>query len=181
MRKLKKEYWLLAASVATALLLLAVFARRQDNRIEEDGGTRHRVDTNAPKVIGSTEITYFRCEFSTRDRMIEDCAIAGLVITLEASADGASYSLDRGSETDAQGSFRPDEAFFRKLQQVVSRYDLAQYNGQFCTVSGLPPGFGIKLEIRYASGETIEASDNQSCFLPVEAMEELVALFQEEK
>ena len=67
--------------------------------------------------------------------------------------------------------------YFDELQQIVEKYDLAQYNGQFYTVSGLPPDYGVKLEILYDSGEKIRCSNNQSCFLSIEVMEELVSLF----
>ena len=44
-------------------------------------------------------------------------------------------------------------------------------------MSGLPPDYGVKLDIQYASGESIRASNNQDCFLSLEAMEELISLF----
>jgi len=37
--------------------------------------------------------------------------------------------------------------------------------------------YGAKLDIQYASGESIYAYDNQDCFIPLEAMQELVELF----
>lgn len=173
-------YWLLAASLAAALIVIAVNMKRQDSRIEEDGGTRHYIDTDAPKVIDSTEITFFHCKFSTFDIPLIDSTIAGNIIILHAEGSGGSYCLRNRSEVNSEGSFIPDTAFFGHLQQLVSRYDLAQHNGQHYTVSGLPPDFGIDLEIRYASGERIRSSNNQSCFLSLEAMEELVALFQQQ-
>lgn len=66
------------------------------------------------------------------------------------------------------------------LQKVVAEYDLAQYNGYSYRVSGLPEGYGACLEVEYASGEHIYASDNQSCFLSIDAMEALEALFYAE-
>lgn len=176
---MKRLVWLLPAVLAVAAILLSVHMKRRDSRIEEDGGTRNYVDTNAPKVIHSTEITRFHCEFSTVDRMQGDTPIAGYFITLHAGEDGGCYILSQRNDADIEGRFTPGEAFFRQLQQLVSKYDFAQYNGRYYTVGGLPPGFGMKLEIQYASGETIGASNNQSCFLPLEAMEELVSLFRQ--
>lgn len=164
------------ALATTAGILLS--HREPESTDEIDGGVRHYVDTEAPKKIQSTEIAFFHCEFSTTDLCLEDSHIAGHMITLHAAGDGGYCKLEGRSESEE--SFSPNEGFFRQLQQIVSRYDLAQYNGTHYTVSGLPPNIGMDLEVRYASGEYIRASNNQSCFLPLEAMEELVSLFQEQ-
>lgn len=37
--------------------------------------------------------------------------------------------------------------------------------------------YGAKLDIKYASGESIYAHDNQDCFISLDAMNELVELF----
>ena len=63
------------------------------------------------------------------------------------------------------------------LQEIVSKYDFAQYNGYISKVSGLPHMYGAKLDIKYASGERIYAHDNQDCFISLDAMNELVELF----
>lgn len=142
-----------------------------------DGGVRHRVDTDAPKVIRSEVITEFSCKFSATDRCTEDTPIAGGIFTLYAG-ERTGYLQIRGRDAIAgEWSFFPDEAFFRQLQELVTRYDLAQFNGQYYTVSGLPPDLGMQLQIHYASEESISASNNQSTFLPLEALEDLVALF----
>jgi len=151
--------------------------KRQASRETIDGGVIHRIDENAPKKIRSSEILCFHCEFSTLDLMWEDSPIAGRVMILHAEKDLA-YCHRRNTAQPQRYSFRPDESFFRALQQIVLRYDFAQYNGQHYTVSGLPPDFGMKLQILYQSGESICASNNQSCFLPLEAMETLAQLFQ---
>ena len=65
-----------------------------------------------------------------------------------------------------------------RLWKIVSKYDFAQHNGYVSKVSGLPHMYGAKLDIRYASGESIYAYDNQDCFIPLEAMRELVELFR---
>lgn len=63
------------------------------------------------------------------------------------------------------------------LQKVVAEHDLAQHNGLSYRVSGLPEGYGAIFSVTYTSGESIYASNNQSCFLSVDAMEALEALF----
>ena len=144
-----------------------------------DGGVQHSVDTNAPKTITSTQIISFHCEFSSTDLMLDSSPIAGRYHTLQVTQTGGSYEARGGGTVYNEGEFKPDEAFFKALQQIVAKYDLAQYNGKSYTVSGLPPDRGAKLDIRYASGESIYASNNQNCFIPLEAMEELVDLFNQ--
>ena len=65
------------------------------------------------------------------------------------------------------------------LQEIVSKYNFAQYNGYISKVSGLPDMYGAKIDIKYASGESIYAYDNQDWFIPFEAIEELVRIFEE--
>lgn len=143
-----------------------------------DGGVRHRVDADAPKVIQSVEIIEFFCEFSTTDRCLTDTPIAGGIFTLRAGNKQGQLRIHGRDEIAGEWRFHPEESFFRQLQGIVSRYDFAQYNGQYYTVSGLPPGYGMKLKILYASGESICASNNQSTFLPLEAMQDLAFLFE---
>ena len=175
---MKNMWYLIAALTVAAVVLLSGCVKNPDTTIEEDGGVRHYVDTNAPKVIKSTQIVTFFCDFSTLNLSMDSSPVAGRYYTLRAGQDGGSYEARAGGEVFGELKFTPDGAFFDALQKIVSEHDLAQYNGQFCTVSGLPPDYGAVLDIRYDSGETIHASDNQSCFLPMEAMEALVMLFQ---
>ena len=171
--------WIIGAS-ALALLLVGVAVVLQNRKKPDtdhiDGGVRHYEDADAPKVIQSTDITSFHCEFSTTDISEEDSPIAGRILTLH--AEGDSGYLKQFTQPE-NCSFCPDGAFYEQLQQIVAGYDFARFNGQYYTVSGLPPYIGMKLEIRYASGEVICASNNQSCFLPLEAMEALTALFEQ--
>lgn len=171
--------WLIGASVlvvALAALVSVLMNRKKPDTDVIDGGVQHHVDTDAPKIIVSTQITCFHCVFSTTNIMMDDSPIAGRIMTLHAEGENGYLDL-RGREREV---FSPDEGFYQQLQQIVTGYDFAQYNGQFYTVSGLPPDIGMKLEIRYASGETICASNNQSCFLPLEALEALAALFEKQ-
>jgi len=76
-----------------------------------------------------------------------------------------------------KAEFETDSSFMAKLQEIVSKYDLAKHNGYTHHVSGLPDMYGEQIDIKYASGESIYAHDNQDGFLPMEAMEELIELF----
>ena len=172
-------YWVVAFLVIGTLLLAAGCRKNRAPETDHiDGGVVHSVDNDAPKVIRSQQIQSFYCKFSARDRMREDTALAGNVFVLTAEEIGASLQPYTVTEEFENRNFMPTEAFFSQLQQIVTKYDFAQYNGRHYKVSGLPPDFGMTLTIRYASGEAICASNNQSCFLPLEALEELVALFQ---
>lgn len=169
--------------VAAALLAVAAISltackgKRGTDAV--DGGVRESVDTHAPKVIASTEVVFFSCRASMLNRTEEDTSLAGNIYELQADKTGGSYHVWVPGESRVRESFVPDADFFIRLQRIVAEHDLAQYNGQFYSVSGLPPEFGADLEIRYASGESISASNNQSCFLSLQAVEALDALFRE--
>lgn len=169
--------------IAAAMLALAVIAltacKGKQETDDIDGGVQHRVDTTAPKVIQSTEIVSFSCRCSLLTRSEEDTALAGNIYELQADATAGSYRVLVPGKTRVHQTFTPGKDFFVTLQKIVSENDLAQYNGEFYTVSGLPPEFGAKLNIRYASGESIQSSNNQSCFLSLKAVEELEALFRQ--
>ena len=158
-------------------LLISGCTRPTYDTDDIDGGVQHSEDTGAPKTISSTKIISFHCEFSTTDLMMDSSPIAGRYHTLYAESSGATYEARGGGTVYDKREFTPDEAFFDALQQIVAKYDFAQYNGQYYTVSGLPPDYGAKLNIQYDSGESIQCSNNQSCFIPLEAMEEIVSLF----
>ena len=165
--------------IATMGLLLVPGCFSQPETDDIDGGVRHYVDESLPKEIQSTQIIYFHCRFSSMDRVLVDTPIAGQVFTLTATKESCTCKIrNRSKETTSQ-TFTPDADFFVRLQDIVSRYDMAQKNGQHYNVSGLPPNFGIDLEVHYVSGEQIRTTDNQNCFLSNEAMEELVTLFQQ--
>lgn len=175
------KYWYIgiAALVVATAVGLTLYRKKPEANPQVDGGVRHYMDESLPKQIHSTEITYFFCKFSSMSRSLEDTPIAGQVFTLTATKESCTCKIrDRSKEITSE-TFVPDEDFFVLLQQIVSRYDMAQKNGQHYRVSGLPPDFGIDLEVRYSSGEAIRTSNNQSCFLSNEAMEELAALFQQ--
>lgn len=180
---IKRMDFITIAIVLCAMLLVGVSllisgcTRPTYDTDDIDGGVQHSEDTGAPKTISSTQIISFHCEFSTTDLMMDSSPIAGRYHTLHAESSGANYEARGGGTVYDEREFKPDEAFFDALQKIVAKYDFAQYNGQYYTVSGLPPDYGAKLNIQYDSGESIQCSNNQSCFIPLEAMEELVSLF----
>ena len=117
--------------------------------------------------------------------MAEDISIEHGIYTLSARLkDGAvrgEYRMRTRLGEGEQFLFRASHRFMRNLQDTVRTYDFAKFNGEVYSVSGLPDMYGAKIHIVYASGESIYSSDNQSNFLPVEAITELVELFLSEK
>lgn len=179
----KLPFFLAGASAAIlAVLLVSVYKRRDKQTVELDGEVRDNTDPNAPKIIKSDFIVGFSCEISTIADLEED-SFSGKVYRLEASfrdgaVKGGYHSRDRfGVSEDVR--FARSVRFMRQLYGIVSRYDLAQYNGISYNVSALPDNYGAMLEVKFSSGERISACDNQSCFIPREAIEELVGLFRE--
>lgn len=169
-----KWYVLLVAALGVATLMGCSRADTEDI----DGGVRHYEDENAPKVIESTQIVTFSCEISTYSMSMNSSPVAGRYYTFYAGQEGGSFEARAGGEVFTEKEFTPDAAFFEALQEIVAEHDLAQYNGKHYSVSGLPPDYGAKLDIRYESGESIRSSDNQSCFIPVEVTQKLVELFE---
>lgn len=177
-----KKNLLLLLLLAVAFCIGCNHKEPMDEPVEEDGGVQDNSSYDAPKTIESTLIISFRCEFSAMDIMEEDSYLSGSTYLLEARLpDGAvkgRYSSSGKQEEDTL--FAASHSFMYKLQEVVSKYDLAQYNGTDISVSGLPEMYGASLRIVYASGERISASNNQDCFLPLAAMEELETLFRQQ-
>lgn len=169
--------WIVIVLLVIALVGCAAKDRSTD---DIDGGVRINNDVDAPKTINSTKIVSFSCEFSTLD-LLEQSPLGNDVYDLQAQlSDGTVMGSYESYQVEKQ-QFEADEAFMEQLQQIVTRYDLAQYNGKDYKVSGLPDRFGARLHIIYESEEQIYASNNQDCFLPLAAMEELQALFFEQR
>ncbi|MBR3641451.1 MAG: hypothetical protein IKN53_05435 [Oscillibacter sp.] len=145
------------------------------------GGSVDYVDPEAAKVIESTEIASFECSFSLESLLsngaeglpqTRHCALFA-----ERTETGAACRyVDDGGER----AFTADAAFLGDLQALVSKHDLAQYNGRYHETYGLPDDFGATIRVDYTDGETIRTSDNQDMFLPLEAVRDLVALFANE-
>ena len=153
------------------------------NTDDIDGGvvTRNSGEDSA-KVIESTEIISFDCEFSFISAAFdEENELTGKVYKLSAVMGDniVRAKIDwRGRDGSGDKSeFETDSSFMAKLQEIVKKYDLAKHNGYTHHVSGLPDLYGEQIDIKYASGESIYAHDNQDGFLLMDAMVELIELF----
>lgn len=156
---------------------------RWRNTDDIDGGvvTRNSGD-DSPKVIESTEIISFEFEVSLYNIVVEEeSELVGRNYKLSAVLeDGAVKSKIKWRDrvgAGEEGDFAADISFMTSLHELVSKYNFAQYNGYISKVSGLPDMYGAKIDIAYASGESIYAHNNQDCFIPFEAIEELIELF----
>lgn len=173
-----------AGIVLLAALLMAGCSKLRGNTQhgDIDGGVVTSDDgADAPKVIESAEITEFCCEIS----LLSAAAPGDLgyrVYTLEARRENKTVHCTYnwyGSGDSDKITFETDISFLEDLQKIVSEYDLAKHNGFYHSVSGLPAMYGDILDITYASGEKIYASDNQSGFLTRPVRHELITLFGE--
>jgi len=171
-----------AGIIMLAALFFAGCGKHRGNNTDDvDGGvvTRESGD-DAPKVIESTEINTFECIISLLSQW-DPGELKRRVYTFSAELKDEKVFCSckwRGDGSDSF-SFESDISFLKSLQNIVSEYDFAQYNGFYHSVSGLPNMYGDRISIVYESGEEIYASDNQSGFLPNDAAFDLVKLFCE--
>ena len=173
--------------IITSIILLmtmgfcgcGLFQRNTDNI---DGGVKtYNSGEDSPKVIESTEIISFEFEVSLYNIVVEESELVGRNYKLSAVLeDGAVKSKIKWRDrvgAGEEGDFTADTSFMTSLQEIVSKYDFAQHNGYISKVSGLPHMYGAKIDIKYASGESIYAYDNQDCFISIDAINELVEIF----
>ena len=178
-----KKMWKLIILLILAVLTAAVFSFRKVYPPSNTGGGKtDNTDPNAPKVISSTEITSFKCSFTTANAL-NPGGLGRRFYSFEASLQSGkvigSYRSDVRSSPDEtiSGAFETDPDFMVELQAIISEHDIAKYNGISIRVGGLPPKLGSRIYVTYASGEQISAANNQSNFLTVSEMEALEALF----
>ena len=144
------------------------------------GGTEEVLDLSAPKTIRSREMT----RFSARSAFFREgpealCYLSafacragdGVFLFLE-TADGETRRPSDGAWVWVR------EDIFPSLVTFVQEFDLAKENGRRAFTYGLPEDFGGSVDIRYASGEKIGFSSNQSPVLSREAGEKIVVLFR---
>lgn len=185
---MKRLLWSIGAAAAVVGItacIKAVLKAHRDTIPEEcvDGGVRrYNSGEDAPKVINSTEITEFRCTFSLF-AAAEPNELGNGLYELEAVLSNGTVSCSIKSrkriKAEADRYFEADISFMEKLQEIVSTYGFAKHNGYSYEISGLPDMYGCKIDVCYASGEYIHAYNNQSVFLPDDALNALYSLFDE--
>ena len=139
------------------------------------GGTDATLDTKAPKEILSDDIISFSVSsaFDTlvipagkfkAERLYRFSAFAapsgkGTFVFLEKATD----KTPGNSPEYSWGVFRDD--LLPAIASLVRECGLAKQNGYHSTTHGLPRNFGGSVNIRYADGEKISFSDNQTPIL----------------
>ena len=183
----KMNKWIITvcfAAVAAAALLISKVQPRTFIEESEDGALQNNSNSDAPKVIESTEITEFYCHFSVLD-LLERGGLGSFdYYTMKAKRNGTVvkgfyYPAYRHGSKDLAYDFEADVTFMEKLQAILTEYDLAEYNGLNIYVNGLPNQYGADLSVTYASKEQLTASNNQDNFLSIDAMRALKDLFSE--
>ena len=145
----------------------------------EDGGTRRRIDTDAPKDISSNELEYFFCRFSTLSIMEDDsnlhCAEYAFGATKKEDGVHCTVSCKYGLEIKRE-EIRPHE-LLSTLNELIKRYEISKHNGKFYDVAGLPYFYGSEIDAVFKSGEEIHARNNQDPFIEIGFMQELCSAF----
>lgn len=184
----KKMKWIIfgiGAAILAAGVIAGMFSRGKHSPDYDtdsiDGGVVKRNDgADYPKTVVSKEITSFDGTFSLiayADETRLERGVYTLVAILEDGMVKGSYKCSIRDGRSQSFEFESDLSFMDKLYEIVAKYDFARYNGCTHTVSGLPHMYGACLDIQFVSGESIYSKDNQDNFLPIEAIDELEALF----
>ena len=149
--------------------------------MEIDGGTRIRRDTDAPKEIESRELICFSCRFSALSLMEEDTDLPRGVYDFGAARGEqgveCTVSCSNPKVLDGERKEWRTDGILTEIDALLRKYNVAQHNGNYYKVSGLPDFYGAKVDAEYASGETLDCYNNQDPFLPVELVRELCRLF----
>lgn len=181
---MKNRKWIFCGAGAAVLAAIAVAGRRKLRKRKTDpidgGVVTHSTGDDQPKVIKSTQIDRFCYKVSLLSEP-DPGELRNRVYTFQAERKNekaacklAWYGCDSGKFV-----FETDTQFFDALQEIVVKYDLAQYNGRCHCVSGLPDLYGEILSVEYESGESIYAKNNQSVFMPMAVASDLRSLFGE--
>lgn len=148
-------------------------------------GSAESRDSGAPKTIVSQDIENFSldCSFATMGNAhayhhvyaYASKVDAGVLVALSyntnqwQSENGENYSAVALTDGEVLG----------ELQAIVRKYDFAKNNGRSYYVNGLPQNFGGSVHISYASGETIDFSNNQSPIISADAASEAVDILKD--
>ena len=154
----------------------------------ECGGTDSYQDTKAPTSIESKEMVLFeaasalRCDVPS-GRGGEE-AMDFVSAFAAPSGPGTFLFLETGCRRRRDDGPKFSWALikddlFPELTDLVSSLGLAKRNGFHSTTHGLPKNFGGSVSIKYASGEKISFSNNQSPILSFDAGKRIADLFRE--
>ena len=150
----------------------------------ECGGTDAYQQKNAPKTIVSDEMTLFDVNSAFNTLAVDVDERLDYVCAFATPCGGGTFIFfEKRMFYREVGGVREwallKEDLFPKLTAFVREYDVARSNGYHSQTHGLPENFGGSVDIRYASGETISISDNQSPVLGYDAGVALAGIFEQ--
>ncbi|NLP48904.1 MAG: hypothetical protein GX345_08215 [Clostridiales bacterium] len=184
--------WLWITLIIIGLLLAGFFllnslsknqlpSNDKDGRIPAPGQRHNFSGKNAVKTIVSKEITEFEFKsqgsFLGQDQNKRACDFCNFKLIRknnEALCHTYGYKYD---EVVFKDEFSVPISSLDDLQELVDRHELAKLNGTGGYTDGLPQDFGSTLMIKYASGEMIYASDNNTPIVPVKASLDIFNFF----
>ena len=150
--------------------------------VPEDGGHHSYTDVDAPKEIVSTELTGLNCDCVVEDDENEIYGRYCLEVKKEDGSIRGSYEF-READSPLNSivfPFETGDAFMDRLEEIIRRHDIAQYNGIHEETIGIADEYGFSFDAAYASGEEISCSDNAASLLSLEFVRELAELFYQE-
>ena len=138
------------------------------------GGTDHSHDENAPAEIHSTDLLLFKIRTGNGLSTHFLSEVQANVYAAKTELGIFTYSFEpepRYALLDANCDF------LSRLDTLTKEQCLIQDNGQHSFTHGLPDDFGGAVDIRYASGEYISKSCNQSSVISIPADKAVRELF----
>lgn len=163
--------WFYLAIIIIFVLSIILMSCKADSGREGTGGSYDYSNPKAPKTIVSTEITSFEYTFVTdvlNQWYSRNIPYRRCTFSLVREEDGARCIGSGYSDSDASFDFAflAPLAALDDLQALVHEHNLAQVNGINKGAIAIPEEFlATRLKVRYASGETISASDNSGPIL----------------
>ncbi len=155
------------------------------------GGTKATMDTKAPKIISSSEITVFSISssfagFGTVGTVKPEETIGYVYAHAVPSAGGTFLYLVTkkgmgmyGSDDVWSGWALIKNDIMPSLSDFTNEYELSKNNGFHSFTNGLPQNFGGNIEIIYADGEQISISNNQSPVFSMQAAVKIAKIFRD--
>lgn len=129
------------------------------------GGASQRQDSRAPQTITSDDVTRFEIR-SSFGALADPHTYDDINLYVYKLKTGSVAMFQARSKRDSSKNVQETcwfaENILPSLHEWIVRFDLVRNNGYSYHVGGLPEGFGGSVNIRYANGEYISKSSNQS-------------------
>ena len=138
------------------------------------GGTDHSHDENAPQEIHSTDLLLFKIRTGNGLPSRYPSEIQANVYAAKTEQGIYLYALESESR---YALLDADCDFLSRLDVLTKEQNLIEDNGRHSFTHGLPEDFGGAVDVRYASGEYISKSCNQSPVITIPADKAVRELF----